>query len=616
MEPAAEEEGEAAAAGCPSAWPELEGAGARREVSLEAGEALERRVRAAGGRLPAALGGLGASLRSLEVRGAGGCRALREPGPVLGRLTGLQVLALPGCGLGPAGLSRAGRLLPASLRTLDLSGNGLEELPAELGGAEEEAEAAAGDSPPALPELRLLNLRHNRLRQLGAGLARAAPALQELLLAGNRLRALPGTLLPPPTTVPAGSARSRRSHAPPLALLGVLEASGNELEELGPAIARLAGLKVLDVSNNKLSEIPVELADCPKLKEVNLKGNTLKDKRLEKMVNSCQTKSILEYLRAGGRGGGKGKGKPDGAERDEQRKKKRERSRKKAGSDAEEEEEETRKLMVKILHIAENPTPLVVQASPGVKEVRPYIVCCVVKGMNFKPGNALKRFLSAQTKLHEDICEKRTAATIATHDLRLVKGPLLYDARPPDDLKVIPLGRKEVKARDLLRQLQSEAEEQRKQKKRQNISGLHRYLHLLDGKELYPCLMDAEGAVISFPPITNSEKTKLGKTSSDVLLEVTSAASLQICKDVMDALVLKMAELNRTTWGNKDGEPSSDQESNEMVSHGNSSPEAVSENSPLVLEQVRVVDTDGNLKVVYPSKTDLSTVSSLVTVIH
>ena len=36
-----------------------------------------------------------------------------------------------------------------------------------------------------------------------------------------------------------------------------------------------------------------------------------------------------------------------------------------------------------------------------------------------------------------------------------------------------------------------------------------RYLQLLDGKELYPCLVDAEGHVISFPPITNSEKTKV-----------------------------------------------------------------------------------------------------------
>lgn len=41
-----------------------------------------------------------------------------------------------------------------------------------------------------------------------------------------------------------------------------------------------------------------------------------------------------------------------------------------------------------------------------------------------------------QTKLHEDICEKRTAATIATHDLQLVKAPLTYDVQPPDELKV------------------------------------------------------------------------------------------------------------------------------------------------------------------------------------
>ncbi|XP_061456692.1 leucine-rich repeat-containing protein 47 [Rhineura floridana] len=591
-------------------WPEVEASG-RRELSLELSAALERRVRAAGGCLPAALGSLGAALRSLEVRG-GGSAALREPGPALGRLTGLQTLALTGCALGPAGLARAGRLLPATLRTLDLSGNGLEELPPELGGvavvsAAGEPEAGVRGAPAAaLPELRLLNLRRNRLRELGPGLARSAPALQELLLGGNRLRALPGGLLP--------ADDDRR--AAPLALLGTLEAAGNELEELGPRISRLVGLKILDVSNNMLSEIPVELADCPKLKDVNLKGNALKDKRLEKMVNGCQTKSILEYLRVGGRGGSKGKGKQDGAEREESRKKKREKKKKKAGSDEEEEVEEAQKLLVKVLRISENPAPLVVKASPGVKDVRPYIVCCVVKGMDFKPGNALKRFLSAQTKLHEDICEKRTAATIATHDLQLVKGPLLYDAWPPDDLKIIPLGRKEVKAKDLLRQLQSEAEEQRKQKKRQNISGLHKYLQLLDGKENYPCLVDAEGAVISFPPITNSEKTKLGKTTSALFLEVTSATSLQICKDVMDTLILKMAELNRSTLENADRDLGSDHESNEIAVHENSRLEGVSKNSPLMLEQVRVVDVDGNLKVLYPSKTDLSTVSSLITVIH
>ncbi|XP_063173771.1 leucine-rich repeat-containing protein 47 [Candoia aspera] len=584
----------AAAEGREEAWPELAAAG-RRELRLEAGAALERRVRAAGGRLPGALGELGAALRSLEVRG---CPALREPGPALGRLSGLQALALPGCALGPAGLSGAGALLPAALRTLDLSDNGLEELPPQLGGdgagAGEEA-AAAGAA--ALPELRLLNLRRNRLRALGPGLARAAPALQELLLGGNRLRALPGPLLPPPA--PGG----RRPAPPPLPLLGVLEASGNELEQLGPEVALLAGLKTLDVSNNKLSEVPAELADCPKLKDVNLKGNALKDKRLEKMVNGCQTKSILEYLRGGGRGGGRGRSKPEGAERVEARKKKRGKNKKKG--DGSDDVDDTQKLFVKILHVSENPVPLVVKASPSAKDVRPYIVCCVVKGMDFNTGNALKRFISAQTKLHEDICEKRTAATIATHDLQLVKGPLLYEARAPDELKIVPLGRKEAKAKDLLRQLQTEAEEQRKQKKRQNISGLYRYLQLLDGKESYPCLVDSEGTIISFPPITNSERTKLGKTTSDLLLEVTSATSLQLCKDVMDALILKMAELNRLTLENKDGDAPHD--SSEILQPEASRPEGGSRNAPLILEQVRVVDTDGNLKVLYPSKTDLHT---------
>lgn len=146
------------------------------------------------------------------------------------------------------------------------------------------------------------------------------------------------------------------------------------------------------MGNNQLRELPAALADCPRLKEANFRGNQLKDKRLEKMVNGCQTKAILEYLRAGGRG----KGKAESA-REEARKKKREKQQKKDGGDGEQDElEEASKLLVKVLHVSENPVPLVVKASPGIKDVRPFIVCCVLKGVNLKPGNALKRFLSAQ----------------------------------------------------------------------------------------------------------------------------------------------------------------------------------------------------------------------------
>uniref|UniRef100_A0A8C6YZN3 Leucine rich repeat containing 47 n=1 Tax=Nothoprocta perdicaria TaxID=30464 RepID=A0A8C6YZN3_NOTPE len=400
----------------------------------------------------------------------------------------------------------------------------------------------------------------------------------------------------------------------PFPLLSRLEAADNEVAELGAAIAALPALKSLDLSNNQLTELPAELAECPRLKEINFRGNRLRDKRLEKMVNGCQAKAILEYLRAGGRG----KGKAESA-REDARRKKREKRQKKEGGDGEQDElEDVSRLLVRVLHVSENPAPVTVRVSPATRDVRPFIVCCALRGVTLEPGNALKRFLAAQTKLHEDICEKRTAATIATHDLQLIRGPLTYSVQPPDELKITPLGRKEIKAKDLVRQLQLEAEEQRKQKKRQNISGLHKYLQLLDGKDNYPCLVDAEGVVISFPPITNSEKTKIKKSTCDLFLEVTSDASLQICKDVMDALILKIAELNRFTLENREDNSASDNESDALCGPVNLNPEqnVQQTNSPLVVEQVRVVDTDGNLKVVYPSKTDLATVSSLLTVLR
>ncbi|XP_042199725.1 leucine-rich repeat-containing protein 47 [Callorhinchus milii] len=376
-------------------------------------------------------------------------------------------------------------------------------------------------------------------------------------------------------------------------------------------IQSLFMFQVLDVSNNKLSVIPLELADCPKLKELNLKGNPLQDKRLEKMVNGCQTKSILDYLRSGGRG----KGKTEGNERSKRKKAVKKEAMETDGV------EDLNKLVVRVLHVSESTAASSVQVrvTAEVKDVRPYIVCCVVQGMKLRPGNALKRFLTLQTKLHEDICQKRTLATIATHDLRLVKGPLLYDARPSHTLKVSndddhPTGAKEVKATELIRQLQAEAEEQRKQKKRQNVSGLHKYLQLLNGKTNYPCLVDAEEHVISFPPITNSDKTKIRKDTSQLFVEVTSCASLQICKEVMDTLIVRMAELNKFTCESQEQESVSDEENlEEPVTEP---PETTPAGPELTVKQVRVVDNEGNLKVVYPAKTDLNVDLSYMTIIR
>lgn len=170
----------------------------------------------------------------------------------------------------------------------------------------------------------------------------------------------------------------------------------------------LSALQTLDLANNQLSEVPAELADCPKLKELNLQGNQLKDRRLEKMLGSCQTKSVLEYLRAGGRGRGRGRAEP---EKEESRRQRRERRKREGGEGGEEEVAEASRLLLRVLHVSENPAPLTVTAGAEVRGVRPFLVGAVVRGMDLQTGNALKRFLTAQVGAAPAVLGEEQAGT-------------------------------------------------------------------------------------------------------------------------------------------------------------------------------------------------------------
>ncbi|XP_055787698.1 leucine-rich repeat-containing protein 47 isoform X1 [Salvelinus fontinalis] len=548
-------------------WPEIEKAAKekRRELVLQ-GAVIDEKISSNGGLCSTIY-----SLKLLNYLEVIQCPSLTEIHEDIKNLTTLTSLIV--CRNKLSSIPKTiGHL--KSLKVLDISVNNLNALPVEI---------------TQLSELNTLNVSCNNIESLPDGLCHCTK-LSIINISKNGITRFPDDFYR-------------------LDLLSTVIASENYIEVLSGNVHMLSALKVLDLSNNKLSDIPYELSDCSKLKEINFKGNKLKDKRLEKMVNGCQTKSILDYLRAGGRGKGKGSkqadgdgDKADGGQNAEKTQTKKQRKQKKKNEEDEDEVDKLNRLVVKVLHISDNPGAFTVKVANELKDVRPYLVCCVVRGMNFRSGNALKRFLAAQTKLHDDLCGKRTTATIATHDMQLLKGPLMYDARLPPILKIVPLGRKEMTAVELMRQLQLEAEDQRKQRKRQNVSGLHKYLQLLDRKELYPCLVDAEDHVISFPPITNSERTKIRKTTKDLFLEVTSSTSLQICKDVMDALIVKMAELNKFTLEHRE-EAGSEGESDvppDPASDGTTSGE-------LIIQQVRTADPDGNLKVVYPSKTDLST---------
>ena len=60
-------------------------------------------------------------------------------------------------------------------------------------------------------------------------------------------------------------------------------------------------------------------------------------------------------------------------------------------------------------------------------------------------------FIDLQDKLHQNLCRKRTIVAIGTHDLDTVQGPFIYDARPPNAIKFVPLKQtKEFEAGELL----------------------------------------------------------------------------------------------------------------------------------------------------------------------
>jgi phenylalanyl-tRNA synthetase beta chain len=59
--------------------------------------------------------------------------------------------------------------------------------------------------------------------------------------------------------------------------------------------------------------------------------------------------------------------------------------------------------------------------------------------------------MDLQDKLHQNIGRRRQFVAIGTHDLDTVKRPFRYEARPPQDIRFVPLGKdKEYTAEELM----------------------------------------------------------------------------------------------------------------------------------------------------------------------
>lgn len=83
-------------------------------------------------------------------------------------------------------------------------------------------------------------------------------------------------------------------------------------------------------------------------------------------------------------------------------------------------------------------------------KVRGHIVAAVLRDIIFTK-DSYNSFIDLQEKLHQNIGRKRSLISIGTHDLDTVKGPFLYDARPPTNIYFKPLNQdKEYTAEEIM----------------------------------------------------------------------------------------------------------------------------------------------------------------------
>ncbi|XP_053201529.1 phenylalanine--tRNA ligase beta subunit-like [Panonychus citri] len=147
--------------------------------------------------------------------------------------------------------------------------------------------------------------------------------------------------------------------------------------------------------------------------------------------------------------------------------------------------------------------------TPNTKSIRPFVVCAILRNITFDQV-LYDSFIDLQDKLHQNICRKRSLVAIGTHDLDTIKGPFLYDAKPPQEIKFVPLNEtKEFNAVELMEYYSGN-------------SHLKPYLPIIRDSPVYPVIYDANGVLLSLPPIINGNHSKIKLSTKNIFIECTA----------------------------------------------------------------------------------------------
>jgi phenylalanyl-tRNA synthetase beta chain len=158
---------------------------------------------------------------------------------------------------------------------------------------------------------------------------------------------------------------------------------------------------------------------------------------------------------------------------------------------------------------------------------RPFIACAVLEGVRLD-GDLVKVVMKLQENLHWALGRNRKLASIGVYDFDTVAPEILYTTEDPDLGRFVPLGATDGHARTLREILEGHAKGRA-------------YRNLLEGFARYPLLLDANGRVLSMPPIINSEETKVHLGSKRLFIDVTGTGE-RIVHRALNILVTSLME--------------------------------------------------------------------------
>ncbi|MBC7120563.1 MAG: phenylalanine--tRNA ligase subunit beta [Candidatus Methanosuratus sp.] len=163
--------------------------------------------------------------------------------------------------------------------------------------------------------------------------------------------------------------------------------------------------------------------------------------------------------------------------------------------------------------------PIDLIVSESVSSIRPLIVSAAVRGVSLN-NEALRQLMQLQEKLHNTYGSNRRKASIGVYDLDKILPPIVYEARPPEEIRFTPLEHTaELDGREIL-ELTPKGKE---------------YGNIISKSQNYPVLIDSRGKVLSMPPIINSEDTKVSETTTNLFIDVTGLEMrpISICLNIM-----------------------------------------------------------------------------------